>query len=76
MFSIGQNALVSMISHLLFIFITWRVLQTINISPLIRKGRGTEARILMLLIAISVGTGVSRFFLDIFKWTQDLMYLF
>lgn len=76
MFSIGQSALVSIISHLLFIFITWRVVQTINIDPLIRKGRGAEARILMLLITIAIGTGVSRFFLDILQWSQDLMYLF
>lgn len=76
MFSIGQIALTSMFSHLIFIYITWRVLQTINIDPLIRKGRIIEARILLLFITIVVGSGVSRFFLEFFQWSRDLLYLF
>ncbi|MEN1967689.1 DUF1146 family protein [Lentibacillus sp. N15] len=76
MFSIGQLAIVSIISHLIFIFITWKVVQTINIDPLIRKGRGTEARVMLLLITIVIGAGVSRFFLEILQWSQDLIYLF
>lgn len=74
--SIGQNALISMISHLIFIAVTWRVVSTINFDPLIRKGRTTEARILLLFITIVIGSGVSRFFLDFLGWSQDLRYLF
>ncbi|WP_269410472.1 DUF1146 family protein [Lentibacillus daqui] len=76
MFSIGQLAVVSIISHLIFIFITWKVVQTINFDPLIRKGKVTEARVLLLFITIVIGTGVSRFFLEILQWSQDLLYLF
>lgn len=76
MLSIGQLALASMISHVIFIYLTWRVVQMINFDPLIRKGRGTEARILLVFITIVIGTGVSRFFLDILQWSQDLIYLF
>ncbi|MFD1036847.1 DUF1146 family protein [Virgibacillus byunsanensis] len=76
MFSIGQLAVTSMISHLLFIFITWRIVQTINFDPLIRKGHGTEAKILLMFITIVVGAGVSRFFLEFLQWSQDLLYLF
>ncbi|SFE10016.1 conserved hypothetical integral membrane protein [Lentibacillus persicus] len=74
--SIGLTAIISMISHLIFIYITWRVITTINIDPLIRKGRETEARILIIFITILIGTGVSRFFLDFIQWSQDLIYLF
>lgn len=76
MFQVGQIALISMISHVIFIYFTWRVMISINFDPLIRKGRGTEAKILIFLITIVVGTGVSRFFLEILWWSQDLMYLF
>ncbi|HLR67729.1 DUF1146 family protein [Virgibacillus alimentarius] len=76
MFSIGQLAITSMISHLIFIYLTWRVVQTINVDPLIRKGHVTEARVLLIFITITIGTGVSRFFLDILQWSQDLLYLF
>ncbi|GGJ91836.1 putative membrane protein YwzB [Lentibacillus kapialis] len=74
--SIGVTAIISMISHLIFIYITWRVITTINFDPLIRKGRETEARVLIIFITITIGTGVSRFFLEFLQWSQDLLYLF
>ncbi|SDQ13337.1 conserved hypothetical integral membrane protein [Virgibacillus subterraneus] len=76
MSSIGLTALISMISHLIFIYITWRVVTTVNFDPLIRKGRETEARILIMFITIVIGAGVSRFFLEFLQWSQDLMFLF
>lgn len=74
--SIGQLAIVSMISHMFFIYITWRAITSLNFEPLIRRGQVTEARILILFITIAIGTGVSRFVLDILQWSQDLIYLF
>lgn len=76
MIGIGELAIISMISHLIFIYITWRVVLTINFDPLIRKGRTTEAKILLLFITIVIGSQVSRFFLEILQWSSDLMYLF
>ncbi|MEN2767303.1 DUF1146 family protein [Ornithinibacillus xuwenensis] len=75
MLSIGQVAIMSIISHIIFIYITWRLMQTINFEPLIRKGRGTEAKILVLFLTIVIGTSVSRFFLEFLQWSQDLVYL-
>lgn len=75
MLPIAQLAIVSMISHMFFIYLTWRVIIGINFEPLIRKGRQTEAKILLFFIAIVVGRGVSNFFLDILQWSQDLIYL-
>ncbi len=74
---IGQLAIISILSHIIFIYLTWKVIvNTVNIDPLIRKGRVTEARILVLFLTIVIGSGVSRFFLEIFQWSRDLMYLF
>ncbi|MFD1348300.1 DUF1146 family protein [Oceanobacillus caeni] len=76
MLSIGQWALVSIFSHFLFIYITWRVLLAVNLSSIIKKGKVTEARILLFFIAILIGSGVSRFFLEIIQWSNDLIFLF
>lgn len=76
MLSIGQMALITMISHVIFIYITWIAVQAINIDPLIRKGKIVEARILIIFITIFIGTNVSRFVLDILNASQDLIYLF
>lgn len=73
---IGQIALISILSHIIFIYLTWRILvNTVNVEPMIHKGRVTEARILLLFITIAIGSAVSRFFLDILQWSQDLIYL-
>lgn len=76
MLSIGQLAVVSMISHLVFIYLTWRLMFTLNWEPLIRKGKAKEAQVLILFLTIVIGSGVSRFFLDFLQWSRDLVYLF
>lgn len=76
MTSIGQIALISMISHLIFIYLTWRVMLKMNFDPIVRKGHATEGKIFLLFLAIVIGTGVSRFVLDILQWSRDLIYLF
>ncbi|RDW22256.1 hypothetical protein CWR48_00685 [Oceanobacillus arenosus] len=76
MFSIGQTALMSIFSHLIFIYITWRLVIVMNFDPIIRKGHATEGRIFLLFLSIIIGTGVSRFFLDILQWSGQLVYLF
>lgn len=76
MISIGQMALISIISHIIFIYITWRLVLAMNFEPIIKKGRTTEGRIFLLFLTIVIGTGVSRFFLEILRWSSDLIYLF
>lgn len=73
---VGQIALIGMISHVVFIYLTWRVIIAINFEPIIRKGRSSEGKIFIFLITIVIGTSISRFFLDILLWSQDLIYLF
>lgn len=76
MFSAGQLALISIFSHIMFIYLTWKVVTTIRIETIFKKGRSAEARVFLLFITIVIGTGVSRFFLDILQWSGDLIYLF
>lgn len=73
---IGQMAIISMISHVIFIYLTWTAMQGINFEPLVRKNHVTEARVIIIFITIVLGTGVSRFVLEIIQWSQDLIYLF
>jgi len=69
-------AIISMISHITFIYITWMAIQGINFEPMVRKNRVVEARIIIVFITIAIGTTVSRFVLEIIQWSQDLIYLF
>jgi len=75
MISIGYMAVISMISHVLFIYITWVAVQSINVEFFIQKGKVKEARLLMILITVAIGVTVSNFVLDLLNWSQDLLYL-
>lgn len=74
--SIGITAIVSMFSHVLFIYIAWVSLQALNVEKFVRKHKVTEARLFFILVAIALGTLVSNFVLDILRWSQDLIFLF
>ncbi|WP_425454600.1 DUF1146 family protein [Gracilibacillus dipsosauri] len=74
--TLAQNGLVSIISHLIFIVITWQVVQSLNFDELFRKNKVFEARILIIFLTIAIGSTVSNFFLDFLNWSQQLIYLF
>ncbi|WP_371932594.1 DUF1146 family protein [Bacillus carboniphilus] len=67
-----QISLISIISHLVFIAITWWALQALNLEYFIRKGRVVEARLLLILLTIVIASTVSNFFLDYLLWSQQI----
>ncbi|ABS23998.1 DUF1146 family protein [Bacillus cytotoxicus] len=72
---LGQQALIAMVSHLLFITITWWALQGIHIERLMKSGKVLQIRILLILVTIAIGTSVSNFFLDYLGYSKSLTYL-
>ncbi|KGP71797.1 DUF1146 family protein [Pontibacillus yanchengensis] len=73
--AVGYQSLTNMISHIVFIMITWRLLQSINLDGLIKKGKVFEARLLLIFLTITIGTAVSNFFLDYLQWSKNLQFL-
>lgn len=72
----GQLALISMLVHLGFFSITWWALQAFNIEKWIKSGKVIQARVLLILLTIAIGSIVSNFFLDYLLWSQQLPSLF
>ncbi|WP_243387066.1 DUF1146 family protein [Bacillus kexueae] len=72
MVALGQQAIISIISHLIFIVMAWYALQALPIEKVIRKGRVFEARLLLILLTIAIGTSVSNFFLDFLFWSRQI----
>jgi uncharacterized integral membrane protein (TIGR02327 family) len=73
---LGQQALVSIIVHLLFIAITWWTLQGVRLEALIKQNRVFQGRLLYILLTIAIGSTVSNFFLDYLSWSKQLPFLF
>lgn len=72
----GDQALISIISHLAFIALAWWALQSINYEKFIRGSHVFQARLLFILLSIVIGSTVSNFFLDYLLWSQQLPMIF
>ncbi len=68
----GQQALISIMSHLVFIALAWWALQAIRLDQLLKPNRVVQARVLYILLSIIIGSAASNFFLDYLLWSQQL----
>lgn len=73
---IGWQSLIQIISHFIFIFLTFWSMDSLYIEKWIRKGYETQARLLYIIIAIVMGYTVSSFVLEIILSSQNLMLIF
>lgn len=73
---LGQQALVSIIVHLVFIAITWWTLQGVRLEMILRPNRVFQGRLLYILLTIMIGSTVANFFLDYLSWSKQLPFLF
>lgn len=68
----GQQALLSIIAHIIFIALAWWALQSLNFDKFLRANKVFQARVLYVLLSIIIGSIVSNFFLDYLLWSQQL----
>jgi len=71
----GPQAILSILSHLVFIAVSWWALMAINFEKFLRPNRVFQARLLYILLSIAIGSIVSNFFLDYLAWSQQLPLL-
>ncbi|RLQ86774.1 DUF1146 family protein [Planomicrobium sp. Y74] len=73
---IGQQAIVSIFSHIFFTGVAFYALRAMTFENWIRKHHVLQAQILYIFLSIALGTMVSTFFLNISAWSRQLPYLF
>ncbi|EIN9172205.1 DUF1146 domain-containing protein [Listeria monocytogenes] len=73
---IMESPYVIIISHLLFIVITFWALQAINYEKFIKKNHVTQARLLFVIISIVLGYTLSNFFLGYLAASKQLINFF
>ncbi|MBA2874495.1 DUF1146 family protein [Thermaerobacillus caldiproteolyticus] len=74
--SLGQQALVSIMAHLVFIALTWWTLQGVHIEKILKPNRVFQARLFYILLTIAIGSTVGNFFLDYLSWAKQLPFIF
>ncbi|MCA0989016.1 DUF1146 family protein [Guptibacillus algicola] len=74
--ALAQQSIFSIFIHLVFLLITWWALQTVRFDVFVKKPNSPQAKVLMILLTISIGSLTSSFFLDYYNWSIRLQYLF
>lgn len=74
--SLGVTALINMFLTIILIGISWWALQVFKFGLFIQDVNGPQAKLLQILIAVVIGHGVAKFFIDYLQWTSHLKYIF
>lgn len=72
----SQLAMMHIILHFLCIGLAFWVIRGVRIELLFNKGDIGRMRLLLILLSILIGTGMSNFIMDIFRYTQEASLLF
>ncbi|WP_423740943.1 DUF1146 family protein, partial [Enterococcus cecorum] len=59
-------------SHLIWIYLAFWSLQSLNLQTLFKKQKASQIRVFMLLLAIGLGYLVSSFFFEILQLSKSL----
>lgn len=73
---VGVHALVSIITYLVTIGISFRVVKSLRVEKFFRKGHTSEIQIFLLFVAIGLGYLVAQFLLALIDQSMILKLLF
>ncbi|WP_239255171.1 DUF1146 family protein [Listeria ilorinensis] len=68
-----EQPITILISHLLFIVITFWALQALNYEKFLKKNRVIQARLLFAILSIVIGYTLSNFFLEYLEASKQLV---
>ncbi|WP_226654557.1 DUF1146 family protein [Pseudalkalibacillus hwajinpoensis] len=74
--ALAQQSILTIVINLVFIMITWWALQTVRFDVFFKKPNSPQAKVLMILLTLSIGSLASSFFLDYYNWSIRLQYFF
>jgi uncharacterized integral membrane protein (TIGR02327 family) len=71
----GVDAILRLVSHFIFIYLSWWALQAFRIDTLFKKGNqhNNQIRFIYLFLAIAIGFTVSSFFLEFLSLSRNLV---
>ena len=76
MTNLGINAIITLVSHIIFIWISFNALQAVDWKKIYNKTNLKMLQLLVAFIAIALGYTVSSFFMSIFSLARNINLLF
>ena len=68
----GVDVLVRIVSHLVFIYLTFWGLKAIRLETFFKPQYTTQIRLVLVLLAVAIGFTASSFFLEIIALCKNL----
>lgn len=72
----GIDAVIRIICHMMFIYVTFWSIQSIRIEQFFKAHQTTQVRLLIVLLSIVIGYTVSSFFLEFLALCRNLFIVF
>ncbi|GGC78551.1 DUF1146 family protein [Enterococcus wangshanyuanii] len=72
----GIDALIRIICHMLFIYVSFWAMQSIRIEQFFKAQLTNQVRLLIVLFSIVIGYTVSSFFLEFIALCRNLFIVF
>lgn len=73
---IGIQALISIVSHIFFILVSFWALKALMIEKWIKKNHIGQAKLIYLFLSITIGYTVSSFMIEFILMSRNLIFLF
>jgi len=70
------QSVVTLVSHIFFVGLSFWGLQSLRIEHLFKKNRVQQVRAFYVLVAVALGYLLSSFFLDFLTHSQNLIFFF
>ncbi|MBM7687844.1 hypothetical protein BCR24_02120 [Enterococcus ureilyticus] len=72
----GLDAVIRIICHMMFIYVSFWAMQSIRIEQFFRAHQTSQVRLLIVLFSIVIGYTVSSFFLEFLALCRNLFIVF
>lgn len=76
MFQLGVRALISIVTYLITIGLSFQIMKSVQVEKIIRKNRTFEAQLLLIFAAIALGFLVGNFFITLMDTSLQLSNFF
>lgn len=76
MFQLGVHALISIVTYLITIGLSFQIMKSVQVEKIIRKNRTFEAQLLLIFSAIALGFLVGNFFITLMDTSLQLSNFF
>lgn len=74
--SFAIQGIVNIVIQLFIIVITWWALQSFKIDLFLKNPNSPQAKALLILLTIAIGSLVGQFFINYLEWASWIKYMF